>query len=171
MNINRYCLFPPLTNWELFCGFSKKTFSVPSLLIADFFEEMDKLFFLFRSEMACHQGFAPSLIPNGVGVCTPPFTKRIFHPKTKNSRKPFIYGIFRLKKYFEIFLKFIEKRVKICYNDKKVNLRYDGDTMILKRIPDNLKTDIDMFRSARKDNNVLFFSADLGMGKTYAALS
>ena len=43
--------------------------------------------------------------------------------------------------------------------------------MILKRIPDNLKTDIDMFRSARKDNKVLFFSADSGMGKTYAALS
>ena len=54
---------------------------------------------------------------------------------------------------------------------KKINLRYDGDTMILKRIPDNLKTDIDMFRSARKDNKVLFFSADSGMGKTYAALS
>ena len=28
-----------------------------------------------------------------------------------------------------------------------------------------------MFRSARKDNKVLFFSADSGMGKTYAALS
>lgn len=32
-----------------------------------------------------------------------PFTKRILHPKTKNNRKPFIYGNFRLKKYFEIF--------------------------------------------------------------------
>ena len=74
-----------------------------SLLIADFFEEMDKLFFLFRSEMACYQGFVPSLIPTGVRVCTPPFSKRIFQLKTKNSRKPFIYGIFRLKKYFEIF--------------------------------------------------------------------
>ena len=95
---------------------------MPSLLIADFFEKMDKLFFLFRLESACYQGFTPSLVPNGVGVCTPPISKRIFHPKTKNSRKPFIYGIFRLKKYFEIFLKFIEKRVKICYNDEKVNL-------------------------------------------------
>lgn len=43
--------------------------------------------------------------------------------------------------------------------------------MILKRILDNLKTDIDMFRSAHKDNNVLFLSADSGMGKTYATLS
>lgn len=43
--------------------------------------------------------------------------------------------------------------------------------MILKRIPDKLKTDIDMFRSAHSGNNVLFFSADSGMGKTYAALS
>ena len=43
--------------------------------------------------------------------------------------------------------------------------------MILKRIPDNLKTDINMFHSARKDNKVLFFSADSGMGQTYAALS
>lgn len=43
--------------------------------------------------------------------------------------------------------------------------------MILKRIPDKLKTDIDMFRSAHSGNNALFFSADSGMGKTYAALS
>lgn len=49
---------------------------------------------------------------------------------------------------------------------------YDMTVMLcLKRIPDNLKTDIDFFRSARKDNKVLFFSADSGMGKTYAALS
>ena len=68
-------------------------------------------------------------------------------------------------------MKFIEKRAKICYNDKKVNLRYDGDTMILKRIPDKLKTDIKLFRSAHSGNNVLFFSADSGMGKTYSALS
>ncbi len=51
-----------------------------------------------------------------------PFTERIFRSKTKNSRNPFIYGHFRLKKYFEIFLKSIEKRARICYNDKKVNL-------------------------------------------------
>lgn len=62
--------------------------------------------------------------------------------------------------------------MKICYNDKKVNLRYDGDTMILKRIPDKLKADIEQFRSSHTDSNeVLFFSADMGMGKTYAALS
>lgn len=132
---------------------------------------MDILFFLFRLETACYQGFVPSLIPTGDRVCTPPFAKRNFRAKRKNSRKPFIYGIFRLKKYFEIFLKFIEKRVKICYNDKKVNLRYDGDAMILKRIPDKLKTDIEQFHSAHSGNNVLFFSADSGMGKTYAALS
>ena len=43
--------------------------------------------------------------------------------------------------------------------------------MILKRIPDKLKTDIEQFRSVHTSNNVLFFSADSGMGKTYAALS
>ena len=43
--------------------------------------------------------------------------------------------------------------------------------MFLKRIPDKLKTDIGQFRSATSGNNVLFFSADSGMGKTYAALS
>ena len=43
--------------------------------------------------------------------------------------------------------------------------------MILKRIPDNFKTDIKQFRSARSGNKVLFFSADSRMGKTYAALS
>ena len=43
--------------------------------------------------------------------------------------------------------------------------------MILKRIPDKLKTDIEQFHSAPSGNNVLFFSADSGMGKTYAALS
>lgn len=67
-------------------------------------------------------------------------------------------------------MKWIEKRAKICYNNKKVNLRYDGDAMFLKRIPDKLKSDIEQFRSSHT-NEVLFFSADSGMGKTYAALS
>lgn len=105
-----------------FLGVWQKTFSVPSLLIADFFEEMDKLFFHFRSEMACYQGFIPSLVPNEVGVCTPPLQKEIFRSETKTAEKTIIYGHFRLKKYFEIFLKLIEKRAKICYNIKKVNL-------------------------------------------------
>lgn len=44
--------------------------------------------------------------------------------------------------------------------------------MILKRIPDKLKADIQQFRSSHSDDNkALFFSADPGMGKTYAALS
>lgn len=97
-------------------------FLVPTLLIADFFEEMDKLFFLFRLKTACYQGFTPSLVPSGVGQMYTPFSERIFRTKRKNSRNPFIYGHFRLKKYFENFLKSIEKRAKICYNDKKVNL-------------------------------------------------
>lgn len=42
--------------------------------------------------------------------------------------------------------------------------------MFLKRIPDKLKADIEQFRSSHT-NEVLFFSADSGMGKTYAALS
>ena len=45
-----------------------------------------------------------------------------------------------------------------------------GDVMLLKRIPDKLKSDIEQFRSSHS-NGVLFFSADNGMGKTYAALS
>jgi len=62
--------------------------------------------------------------------------------------------------------------VKICYNNKKVNLRYDGDTMILKRIPDKLKMDIEQFHSSHSDSNEIWLlSADAGMGKTYAALS
>lgn len=66
----------------------------------------------------------------------------------------------------------IEIWAKICYNVKKVNLRYDGDTMFLKRIPDELKADIKQFHSSHSDSNkALFFSADPGMGKTYAALS
>lgn len=44
--------------------------------------------------------------------------------------------------------------------------------MILKRIPDKFKADIEQFRSSNTNaNEVLFFSADSGMGKTYAALS
>lgn len=58
-----------------------------------------------------------------------PFTRRILHPKTKNSGNPFIYGIFRLKKYFENFLKWIEKRAKICYNDEKMST-YDMTVML-----------------------------------------
>lgn len=66
----------------------------------------------------------------------------------------------------------IEKRVKIFYNNEKVNLRYDGDAMLLKRIPDKLKADINQFRSSHSDaHKALFFSANPGMGKTYAALS
>lgn len=42
--------------------------------------------------------------------------------------------------------------------------------MFLKRIPDKLKTDIEQFRSSHT-NEALFFSADPGMGKTYAASS
>ena len=34
---------------------------------------------------------------------------------------------------FEIFLKSIEKRVKIYYNNKKVNLWYDGDAYDFKK--------------------------------------
>lgn len=70
--------------------------------LADFFEKIDN-FFIFRMKTAYYQGFTPSLVTNGVGVCTPPFTKRIFHPKTKNSRNPFIYGHFRLKNILNFF--------------------------------------------------------------------
>lgn len=45
-----------------------------------------------------------------------------------------------------------------------------GDAMLLKRIPDKLKSDIEQFRSSHT-NEILFFSSDNGMGKTFAALS
>lgn len=69
-------------------------------------------------------------------------------------------------------MKRIEKCAEISYNDKKVNLRYDGDAMFLKRIPDQLKEDIEQFCASRGNSDeVLFFTADPGMGKTHAALS
>ena len=62
--------------------------------------------------------------------------------------------------------------MKICHNGKKVNLRYDGDVMILKRIPDKLKKYIEQFHSSHSDSNEIWLlSADSGMDKTYAALS
>lgn len=42
--------------------------------------------------------------------------------------------------------------------------------MLLKRIPDKIKSDIEKFRSSHI-NEILFLSADSGMGKTFAALS
>ena len=115
---NVFHLFLSLTNWRISWEFGKKLFSVLTFNCWLFWGN-GQIIFLFRLKTACYQGFIPSLVPNEVGQMDNPFSKRILHPKTKNSRKPFIYGIFRLKKYFEIFLKFIEKRVKICYNDKR----------------------------------------------------
>lgn len=44
--------------------------------------------------------------------------------------------------------------------------------MILKRIPEKLKKDIEQFHSSNSDSNEIWLlSADSGMGKTYAALS
>ena len=44
--------------------------------------------------------------------------------------------------------------------------------MILKRIPDKLKKDIEQFHSSNSDSNEIWLlSADAGMGKTYATLS
>lgn len=97
-------------------------FAVPSLLIADFFEKIDKLFFLSLLKSACYQGFAPSLIPNGVGVMYSPFYEKNFSSKNQKQPKSLCLRAFSAEKYFEKILKFIEKRAKICYNDKKVNL-------------------------------------------------
>ena len=76
---------------------------MPLLLIADFFEGMDKLFFLLRLETAYYQGFTPSLIPIEVGVCTPPLQKEIFRSETKTAEKTIIYGHFRLKNILKFF--------------------------------------------------------------------
>lgn len=44
--------------------------------------------------------------------------------------------------------------------------------MILKRITDKLKKDIEQFRSSHSySNEIWLLTADAGMGKTYAALS
>ena len=48
---------------------------------------------------ACYQGFAPSLIPNGVGVCTAPLKMEIFHSETENTT-PETQGIWGM---FEVF--------------------------------------------------------------------
>lgn len=84
---NIFRLFPSLTIGNFF-RVSAKNFLKLSLLIAEFFEEMDKLFLLLRLKTACYQGFVPSLIPTGVRWMYTPFEKRIFYLKTKNSRKP-----------------------------------------------------------------------------------
>ena len=58
-----------------------------SLLIADFFEEMDILFFLFRLKSACYQGFIPSLVPNEVGQMHTPFFEKNFADENKKQPK------------------------------------------------------------------------------------
>ena len=73
---------------------------MPSLLIADFFEEMDKLFFLFRSEMACYQGFTPSLVPNEVGQMHTPFFEKNFASENKKQPKTLYLRAFSAEKIF-----------------------------------------------------------------------
>lgn len=146
-----------------------------SLLIADFFAKTVKDFFVFacfRIEWAILLSFVSPLIPTGIGEMHTPSAERFFDRIIKNSWKPHCLLEFPAENIFEKIFEMIEIWAKICYNDKKVNLRYDGDVMILTRIPYELKADIKQFRSSHSDaHKALFFSADPGMGKTYAALS
>jgi len=50
-----------------------------------------------------------------------PSAEKFLSDNKKTAGNSFVYRNFRLKQYFEIFLESVEKRVKICYNIKKVN--------------------------------------------------
>ena len=78
---------------------------MPPLLIADFFEKMDKLFFLFRLESVYYQGFIPSLVPNEVGQMHTPFYEKNFSSKNKKQPKTLYLRDFPAEK---IFLNFFE---------------------------------------------------------------
>ena len=80
-----------------------------------------------------------------------PSAERFFDRIIKNSWKPHCLLEFPAENIFEKMFEMIEIWAKICYNDKKVNLRYDGDVMILTRIPYELKADIKQFRSSHSD--------------------
>ena len=67
------------------------------------------------------QGACPSLVPIGIGEMHTPSAEKFLSDNKKTAGNSFVYRNFRLKQYFEIFLESVEKRVKICYNIKKVN--------------------------------------------------
>lgn len=63
----------------------------------------------------------PLLVPTGIGEMHTPSAEKFLSDNKKTAENSFVYRNFRLKQYFEIFLESVEKRVKICYNIKKVN--------------------------------------------------
>lgn len=67
------------------------------------------------------QGACPSLVPTGIGGMHAPSAEQFLSDNKKTAGNALVYWNFRLKQYFEIFLESVEKRVKICYNIKKVN--------------------------------------------------
>lgn len=83
---------PSLFNWELFRGFSKKTFP----------------FFTFQLRISFKigvlSGFCPFTYSEWGRQNERPFLEKIFSAENKKAEKPTIYGHFRLKKFFEIFL-------------------------------------------------------------------
>jgi|GEM_PF-6263212 len=63
----------------------------------------------------------PLLVPIGIGEMNNPSAENCLSDNKKTAGNALVYWDFRLKQYFEIFLEPVEKRVKICYNIKKVN--------------------------------------------------
>ena len=63
----------------------------------------------------------PLLVPTGIGGMHAPSAEQFLSDNKKTAGNARVYWDFRLKQYFEIFLEPVEKRVKICYNIKKVN--------------------------------------------------
>ena len=63
----------------------------------------------------------PLLVPTGIGGMHAPSAEQFLSDNKKTAGNALVYWDFRLKQYFENFLESVEKRVKICYNIKKVN--------------------------------------------------
>ena len=78
-------------------------FSVPSLLIADFFEEMDKLFFFFAWKRRVIRVLPLHLFRMGSAYVQPLWRKKFFIQKQKTAENPLFMGIFGWKNILKFF--------------------------------------------------------------------
>jgi len=78
---------------------------LPSLLIADFFTKMDKIFSAlpFSLKIGVLSGFCPFTCLERGRQNEHPFSEKIFLLKTKKPKIPPFTGIFGLKKFLKIF--------------------------------------------------------------------
>jgi hypothetical protein len=113
VNINRYCLFPSITNWQTILEFGKKTYFTSSLLIADFFRGIDKLFFSFPLENGVLSRFYPFTYTEGDRGYVQPFRRKNFYPVNKKQPKTLYLWAFSAEK---IFLKFFKTDRKMSEN-------------------------------------------------------